>query len=157
MTTFTVRRLRPGDEAALERVAHDETDFTGEEPVPPLSFHDARAYLSDPQVWHWHAEDEHGDPVGFLMAHVHRSRHGTARHVMFDEIGVREVWRRRGVGRVLVAALHDQMRREGISLVWVLADNDGAQAFYEAAGYAVTDLQGVMLEREVQVDQQNDC
>lgn len=149
MPEFTVRCLGPDDGAALAWVARDETDFTGEEPTPPLSAEDARAALSDPHVWHWHAEDAAGRPVGFLMAYVHRNRHGGARHVMFEEIGVRESWRRRGVGRALVAALHDQMRREGIALVWVLADNGGAQAFYEATGYAVTDMQGVMLEREV--------
>ncbi|MBB5376107.1 ribosomal protein S18 acetylase RimI-like enzyme [Deinococcus metalli] len=149
MTPFTVRRLRPGDEAALAAVARDETDFTGEDPSPPLNVEDARAYLSDPHVWHWHADDASGQPVGFLMAYVHRQRHGEARHVMFEEIGVREGWRRRGVGRALVDALHAQMRAEGVALVWVLADNDVAQAFYEDAGYAVTDLQGVMLEREV--------
>ncbi|THF86448.1 GNAT family N-acetyltransferase [Deinococcus sp. KSM4-11] len=149
MTTFTIRRLGPGDEAALAWVARDETDFTGEEPTPPLNAGNAHAYLADPQVWHWHAEDAQGRPVGFLMAYVHRNRHGEGRHVMFEEIGVREAWRRRGVGRALVGALHAQMRAEAISLVWVLADNDVAQTFYEDAGYEVTELQGVMLEREV--------
>ncbi|WP_309571722.1 GNAT family N-acetyltransferase, partial [Deinococcus sp.] len=122
---------------------------TGEEPSPPLRAPDARAYLSDPMVWHWHADDPDGTPVGFLMAYVHRNRHGEARHVMFEEIGVRGGWRRRGVGRALVDALHGQMRAEGIGVVWVLADNDVAQAFYEEAGYGVTELQGVMLEREL--------
>lgn len=157
MSTFTVRRLLPGDEAALDDVTRDETDFTGEEPSPPLAQPEARAYLSDPHVWHWHAEDEHGHPVGFLVAYVHRQRHGAARHVMFEEIGVRESWRRRGVGRALVAALHTRMRHEGISAVWVLSDNPQAQAFYEDAGYAVTELQGVMLERDIEsIDTTND-
>ncbi|WP_165795265.1 GNAT family N-acetyltransferase [Deinococcus koreensis] len=149
MSAFTVRRLRPGDEGALEYVAREETDFTDEAPSPPLAPADARAYLSDPHVWHWHAEDDSGQPVGFLMAYVHRQRHGSALHVMFDEIGVREAWRRRGVGRALLAALHGQMREAGIGEVWVLADNPEAQAFYEACGYEVDELQGVMLTREV--------
>lgn len=149
MPTFTVRRLRPGDEAALEHVARDETDFTGENPSSPLAASAARAYLSDPHVWHWHAEDAHGQPVGFLVAYVHRQRHGATKHVMFEEIGVREVWRRHGVGRALVAALHDQLRQEGVAEVWVLADNPEAQAFYGSCGYEVTALQGVMLACEV--------
>ena len=149
MSTFTVRRLRPGDEAALALVARDETDFTGEEPSPPLAVSDARAYLSDPHVWHWHAEEDSGQPVGFLMAYIHRQRHGSAQHAMFYEIGVREAWRRRGVGRALVDALHDQMRESGIAEVWVLADNPEAQAFYEFCGYGVDELQGVMLSREI--------
>jgi N-acetylglutamate synthase-like GNAT family acetyltransferase len=81
------------------------------------------------------------------MAYVHRQRHGEARHVMFEEIGVRGHWRRHGVGRALVAALHAQMRAEGLEEVWVLSDNPGAQGFYEACGYVVDELQGVVLSR----------
>ncbi|MBZ9712381.1 GNAT family N-acetyltransferase [Deinococcus multiflagellatus] len=149
MSPFTIRRLGPGDEAALARLAADETDFTDEAPSPPLSPEAARAYLADPQVWHWHAEDGQGQPVGFLMAYVHRRRHGEALDVMFEEIGVLEAWRRRGVGRALVAALHGQMRAQGIRGVWVAADNEGAQAFYRACGYEVDELQGVILSRTV--------
>lgn len=152
MSSFTVRHLRPGDEGALEHLAREGTDFTGEEPSPQLSATDARAYLSDlsdPHVWHWHAEDAQGQPVGFLMAYIHRQRHGSALHVMFDEIGVRETWRRRGVGRALLAALHGLMRESGIAEVWVLADNPEAKAFYESCGYAVDELQGVMLARDI--------
>ena len=72
MTPSRIRRLGPGDEAALERLAHDATDFTDEPPSPPLTPDAARAYLNDPGVWHWHAEDDSGDPLD----------------VMFEEIGV---------------------------------------------------------------------
>ncbi|PTA67397.1 GNAT family N-acetyltransferase [Deinococcus arcticus] len=147
MPLFTIRRLGPGDEAALAGLSADETDFTGEDPTPPLPPDAARAYLSDPLLWHWHAEDDHGQPVGFLMAYVHRRRHGEALDVMFEEIGVRESWRRFGVGRALVAALHEQMRAGGIRGVWVAADNEDAQAFYLACGYEVDELQGVILSR----------
>ncbi len=141
---FTVRRLGPGDEVCLALVAADERDFTGEDPSPALSLEAAAAYLSDPHVWHWHAESS-GQPVGFLMAYVHRQRHGRELHVMFDEIGVREMWRRRGVGRALIEALHATMKAASIEEVWVLADNPEAKAFYESCGYAVDDLQGEML------------
>lgn len=113
MTSFTIRRLGPEDGPALAQVARDETDFTDEPPSPPLTPDAARAYLSDPGVWHWHAEDAGGNPVGFLMAYVHRRRHGEPLDVMFEEIGVRRSWRRRGVGRALVDALHAQMRGTG--------------------------------------------
>ena len=52
MPPFTVRRLGPGDESALALLARDETDFTGEDPSPPLTSEAARAFLSDPAVWH---------------------------------------------------------------------------------------------------------
>jgi ribosomal protein S18 acetylase RimI-like enzyme len=144
MESFNVRRLGPGDEDALALVALDETDFTGEPPSPALSVEAAAEYLSDPHVWHWHAESD-GNPVGFLMAYVQRQRHGEKLHVMFYEIGVRERWRRHGVGAALVAALHDEMKARGISEVWVLADNRDARLFYEACGYEIDDLQGEML------------
>lgn len=152
MTSFRIRRLGPDDAAALVQVAHDETDFTGEPPSPPLTPDAARAYLSDPGVWHWHAEDAGGDPVGFLLAYVHRRRHGEPLDVMFEEIGVRRAWRRQGVGRALVDALHTQMRERGIGSVWVAADSEEARAFYEACGYELDDLQGVILSRAVQTD-----
>ncbi len=144
MALFIVRRLGVGDEQALAVVAADEIDFTGEAPSPPLRLEAASAYLSDPHVWHWHAESD-GSPIGFLMAYVHRQRHGNQLHVMFDEIGVREEWRRHGVGRALVAALHEQMKSEKIAEVWVLADNPEARLFYESCGYEIDELQGEML------------
>lgn len=152
MPAFTIRRLGPGDSAALERLAQDETDFTDESPSPPLTPDAAHAYLSDPGVWHWHAEDVSGDPVGFLMAYVHRRRHGPPLDVMFEEIGVRRAWRRLGVGRALVRALHAEMRAQGIGSVWVAADSEDARAFYEACGYGLDELQGVILSRDVQLD-----
>ncbi|MFK7600975.1 GNAT family N-acetyltransferase [Deinococcus sp. SM5_A1] len=53
------------------------------------------------------------------------------------------------MGRALVDALHAQMRAEGIEEVWVLSDNSEAGAFYEACGYAVDEVQGVMLSHSV--------
>lgn len=149
MTPFRIRRLGPGDEAALERLAHDETDFTDEPPSPPLTPDAARAYLSDPGVWHWHAEDDSGHPVGFLMAYRHRRRSGDPLDVMFEEIGVRQDWRGRGVGRALVAALHAHMREQGVRSVWVAADSEEAQAFYRACEYDTDELQGVILSRNL--------
>ncbi|GGK97401.1 GNAT family N-acetyltransferase [Deinococcus radiotolerans] len=151
MPAFTIRRLGPGDSAALERLAQDETDFTDEPPSPPLTPDAADAYLRDPGVWHWHAEDTSGAPVGFLMAYVHRRRHGEPLDVMFEEIGVRRAWRRLGVGRALVRTLHAKMQAHGIGSVWVAADNEDARAFYEACGYELDELQGVILSREVQL------
>jgi ribosomal protein S18 acetylase RimI-like enzyme len=144
MDAFTIRRLVPGDEQALAELAEHERDFTGEDSSPALSLYASIDYLRDPHVWHWHAEHE-GRVVGFLMAYVHRQRHGKQFHVMFDEIGVRAQWRRRGIGRALVEALHAKMKEEGIEEVWVLADNPEAQTFYETCGYELDELQGEML------------
>lgn len=148
MPPFQVRLLTAGDEDQLEILCREVQDFTDDEGEEPLAPADARDYLQDPNVWHWHAEAA-GDPVGFLMCLVQRRRYGAAKEVMLYEIGVRQAWRRHGVGRALMDALHEKMRQEGIHDVWVPADNPGAQAFYEACGYEVDELQGVMLSREV--------
>jgi GNAT superfamily N-acetyltransferase len=58
-----------------------------------------------------------------------------ARELLLYEIGVRSAWRRRGVGRGLISAMTDWMRAEGIVTAWVLADNPGAERFYEGCGF----------------------
>ncbi|MFC4425956.1 GNAT family N-acetyltransferase [Deinococcus navajonensis] len=83
------------------------------------------------------------------MCLVQRRRYGAARQVMLYEIGVRRAWRRHGVDRALMEALHQQIRAEGIEEVWVLADKPGAQAFYAACGYQTDELQGVMMSASV--------
>ncbi|MFC4637341.1 GNAT family N-acetyltransferase [Deinococcus hohokamensis] len=145
---YLVRRLGPGDEAALAGLCSDTPDFTDDEGEVPLTPTDAQDYLRDPTVWHWHAEVR-GEAVAFLMALVQRRRYGAARQVMLYEIGVRTAWRRRGVGRALMEALHRQMQAEDIEEVWVLADNPGAQAFYAACGYRTDELQGVMMSAAI--------
>ncbi|WP_197408546.1 GNAT family N-acetyltransferase [Deinococcus actinosclerus] len=56
------------------------------------------------------------------------------------------------MGRALVDALHAQMRGQGIGSVWVAADSEEARAFYEACGYELDDLQGVILSRAMRID-----
>jgi ribosomal protein S18 acetylase RimI-like enzyme len=140
---FTIRRLGPGDEAVLALLARDEADFDLEGRDPPAREIDpagAAAYLADPAVHHWIAE-EGAVVLGHLYAHVLRKRAGES-EVLLYEIGVRAAHRRRGVGRALVAALR---ALAGERELWVLADNPGATAFYEACGFAVAGEQPVYL------------
>ena len=106
-----IRRLGPGDEAVLAVLAADEEDFDlAERSGPkPVAGADAAAYLSDPNVLHWVAEDD-GVVVGHLLAYLERRRAGEARQVLLYEIGVREAYRRHGIGRALVEAMRTWMR-----------------------------------------------
>jgi ribosomal protein S18 acetylase RimI-like enzyme len=134
---ITIRRLGPGDEPVLELLAAEgpEFDIAGRtEPEPPMAPEDAAAYLSDPAVLHWVAEED-GVVTGELLCHVLRLPSSTARELLLYSIGVRSSYRRRGVGTALVREMLRWMEDAGVPEVWVLADNPGAEAFYAACGF----------------------
>ena len=147
MTDTPTRLLGPGDEALLARLAEEEPDFDlagRSTPRAPLSPADASAYLTDPSVLHWVAEED-GRVVGDLQCYVERRGAGAARQLLLYDIGVREADRRRGVGTALVQAMRAWMEREAVDEVWVLADNPGAEAFYAACGFSRDDEQPVQM------------
>jgi GNAT superfamily N-acetyltransferase len=142
-----IRRLGPGDEAVLALLAAEEEDFDLAErsgPREPVAGADAAAYLSDPNVLHWVAEDD-GVVVGHLLAYLERRRVGEARQVLLYEIGVREAYRRRGIGRALVEAMRTWMRDHDAAEAWVPADSGDAEAFYAACGFVRDDVQPVQM------------
>jgi len=146
--SFSLRRLGPGDEAILDLLAQEDADFDVEgrsRPRQPLDRATARAYLSDPAVLHWIAEDG-AVVLGALSAYVLRKRVGDPAEVLLYEIGVRARHRRQGVGRALVGALYRWMREQGIREVWVLADNPAAVEFYRACGFAGSAAGAVYLQ-----------
>jgi ribosomal protein S18 acetylase RimI-like enzyme len=53
-----------------------------------------------------------------------------------NEVGVDEGWRRRGIGKRLVATLNDWARSAGCDGIWLAteADNDPARALYRSLG-----------------------
>ena len=117
-------------------------------PRRPLSDDDAATYLSDPGVLHWVAAEE-GSVIGFLRAYVQRRRAGAARQLLLYEMGVREASRRLGVGTALVKAMLEWMADEGVGIAWVLADNPGSEAFYEACGFTRDAEQPVQMTLEI--------
>jgi len=144
---ISVRLLGPGDEAVLALLNAEDADFDLEGrggPGRPLAAADAAAYLADPTVRHWVAEED-GRVIGFNLCYVLRRRNDAAREVLLFEIGVRQGARRRGAGRAMVAAMRDFMEREAIEEAWVLADNPGAIAFYAACGFVVDEEQGTQM------------
>ena len=129
-------------------LARDDADFDldgGPERRTPLSRAASEAHLADPHVLHWTASID-AEVVGSLFCHVLPMRKEPARELLLYEIGVRAAWRRRGVGRALVSAMTDWMRTHDVVTAWVLADNEGAQRFYRAHGFAPGSGQAVYLE-----------
>src|SRR5262245_47551463 len=79
-----VRRLGAGDEEVLAGLARDEADFDLEGrggPRSPLDPAAAAAYLADPAVLHWVAEED-GAVVGHLLCLVLPRRCGDARELL---------------------------------------------------------------------------
>jgi GNAT superfamily N-acetyltransferase len=149
---MTIRRLGPGDEPVLALLAREapELDIAGrtapEEPLPPG---EAAAYLADPAVLHWVAEED-GRIVGELLCHLLRLPSRDGLELLLYSIGVRASHRRRRVGRALVEEMLRWMRAEGVREVWVLADNPGAEEFYAACGFRRGEEheQGVLMLRD---------
>jgi len=147
-----IRRLGPGDEGVLASLAREADDFDLAEssrPGQPLPASAAEAYLADPAVLHWVAEDG-GFVVGELLCHLLRLPSGHGRELLLYAIGVRSAHRRRGIGSALVGEMLAWAREERVEEVWVLADNPGAKAFYAACGFVPGDEeQAVYLQRRV--------
>jgi predicted N-acetyltransferase YhbS len=150
---IAIRRLGPGDEDALALIARDADDFDlsgASQPTSPLQAPEAAAYLADPAVLHWVAEDG-GRVVGELLCHILRLPQGAGRELLLYSIGVRSAHRRRGIGTALVREMLAQARADGIEEVWVLAGNPGAESFYAACGFRHTGEgdRAVYLQRHV--------
>lgn len=146
-----VKRLGPGDEAILGRLAADDADFdlAGRgAPLQPLDAEAAGRYLSNPAVLHWVAAE--GDTLaGELHCIVLPMSTGDEYELLLYEIGVRSSWRRRGVGRALLAAMETWMRDNGVKQVWLGADNPGAVEFYRSCGFAPDDPPAIFMSRRL--------
>ena len=147
-----IRRLGGGDEDVLAVMAREADDFDlagRSKPETPLSPSAAAAYLADPGVVHWVAEED-GLVVGELLCHIIRLPSGSGPELLLYSIGVRASRRRRGIGTALMREMLAWARGERIREVWVLAENPGAEAFYTACGFAPGDEeQAVYLQRRV--------
>lgn len=142
--SFSIRRLLPGDAAALlayeavsarfeHEVAHEIDLETAAEPPDPQRI---APFLADPTVLFWLAE-RNGSPVGMLHCYVQRRYAPSAwAELLLYEIGTHADHRRQGIGRALLDAMEDWMRATAIDVVWVPAAAT-AIAFYEACGYIV--------------------
>jgi len=151
--SIDIRRLGPGDEEVLALIAREADDFDlagASRPESPLQAREAAAYLADPAVLHWVAEDG-GSVVGELLCHVLRLPSENGRELLLYSIGVRAAHRRRGAGAALVREMLAWARAEAIEEVWVLADNPGAESFYAALGFRHTAEgdRAVYLQRHV--------
>lgn len=133
-----IRLLGPDDSGALISLAEMDNLFDEDPSVPPsgaLTYDGARSFLGDPAVLFWLAELG-GGMVGFLHCCIQRRRNaGPWAELLLMEMGTHAQWRRRGIGRSLLAVMEEWMREHGLEEVWVPA-NLYATGFYEKCGFA---------------------
>lgn len=137
MSDYTIRHMRPGDEAlvAAAGALFDE---------PPIA-EETRRFLADPLHYLLIAYVDDA-PAGFVSGtRVFHPDH--APEMFLNELGVDEAYRRLGIGRALTRELARLAREAGCSEMWVLTSpgNTAAMNTYRSAGGTPDDEQQVMF------------
>jgi ribosomal protein S18 acetylase RimI-like enzyme len=116
-----VRRLGPGDEAVVRRLAEDAAPQSG------LLAEERTIFL---------AAFDGDDPAGFLLAYELPRRRGDPSQLFVYEVGVDEGRRRQGVATALFRELALIARSRGIRRGFVLTNeaNEAAMELYRSAG-----------------------
>jgi ribosomal protein S18 acetylase RimI-like enzyme len=117
-----IEAARRDDVAALARIAVESLP----EPWSEAGF---SAELATPVARVWVARGDAGEPVAYLVAHA------VGGELQVLSLAVAAAWRRRGVGRRLLAhALHAEPATR-VAHLEVRSDDAGARAFYEEMGF----------------------
>ena len=134
-----VRRLGPGDEHVVDRLA---------EQGPPER---AAELLADERTI-FLAAFEYGqdEPTGFVLAHELLRRHGEPSQLFVYEVGVDERRRRRGVATALFRELGRIARARGIRHGFVLTNeaNEAAMELYRSLGGVRPNADDVLFDFE---------
>lgn len=124
-----IRRLYPGDDALVMRIAEDVFD----EPVRPDRL---AAYLASPGHFMIVAFAD-GIVVGQCAAVIHRHPDKVT-ELYIDEVGVSPAFQRQGIARKMLDAMFEIGREHGCEEAWAGTepDNGSARALYETRGEA---------------------
>jgi aminoglycoside 6'-N-acetyltransferase I len=124
-----IRRLYPGDDALVKRIAEDVFD----EPVRPDRL---AAYLASPGHFMIVALSD-GIIVGQCAAVIHRHPDKVT-ELYIDEVGVSPGFQRQGIARRMLDAMFALGREQGCGEAWVGTepDNVAARALYESRSEA---------------------
>ena len=136
MTSYRVARLGTGDGgAARELFAMMSAVF--EVTQEDLSDRYVDELLARRDMWILAARDADGI-VGGLTAHAIPMTHSEAKEIFIYDVAVRADHQRKGVGRILMAAVRRFAAAAGSAELFVPADEDdaGALDFYRAVGGA---------------------
>ena len=126
--TATIRRIAPGDEALLARVADDVFD----EAIDPARL---TVFLAEPRHLMVLAIADDGLVVGQARAIIHMSP-DQADELYIDNMGVDPAFQRRGIGGRLLDELLAWGKERGCPYAWLGTETDNvpARALYESRG-----------------------
>jgi ribosomal protein S18 acetylase RimI-like enzyme len=125
-----IRRLAPGDESLLARVADDVFDY-------PIAAGTLAGYLATPGH-HFVVAIAGGEVIGQAAAVVHRHADERPVELYIDEVAVAHGYRRKGIARLMLDDLFALGRELGCEEAWVgtESDNVAATTLYESRGAA---------------------
>ena len=136
----TIRSARPGDETALFELIRELAEY---ERLASLVTGDAQTLARDlfgahPRIEALLAEVE-GEPVGYALFFSTYSTFLTRAGLFLEDLFVRERYRGRGIGRLLLQGVARAGAERGAARVeWAVLDwNERAIGFYEAMGAKV--------------------
>ncbi|WP_426593776.1 GNAT family N-acetyltransferase [Cellulomonas sp. McL0617] len=134
MRTVTTRRLVPGDEQPARELFVVMAEAFDEAPEPLGDAYVAEL-LRTGSFWAV-AAFEGGRVVGGITAHTIPMTRSRSAELFVYDLAVDADFRRRGIGRRLVATIRDLAAEAGIAAIFVPADSDdtGAVAFYRSLG-----------------------
>lgn len=104
------------------------------EPVPATFVHKLQSAVERGDYEMLAAREGTGRVVGMVLLSFRLNVSAGGPFASIEELQVKAEARRRGVGRMLLAAVEERCATRGISYVEVQTD-DQAAAFYEAVGY----------------------
>jgi ribosomal protein S18 acetylase RimI-like enzyme len=131
-----VRRLGPGDEQVVERLAKQAP---------------ASEVLADERTIFLVAfESGHDEPIGFVLAYELLRRHGDPSQLFVYEVGVVPEARRRGVATELLRELARVARTRGIRRGFVLTNesNEAAMELYRSLGGVRPNADDILFDFE---------
>lgn len=140
--SIAIRAARPDDSAlifALVRELADYEKLSGEVDATPEAI-SAALFAREPRLFCDIAEWD-GDPAGFAIWFLNfstfRGRHG----IYLEDIFVRPAFRKRGIGRALMAQLAARCLAQGYArFEWAVLDwNEPSIAFYRSIGARIMD------------------
>ena len=135
-TAARIRRARPGDAAAIARMANA---LNRHEALSPRAFTPAivrRDAFGRRRAFRVLVAEARGRVVGYASFVTGYNTDVAARELWMHDLFVVPAWRRRGVGRALISAVAREATRRGLAcLEWGVRDtNRRALRFYRGLG-----------------------
>ena len=137
-----IRPAEPSDAAAVVAMA---AELSASQAKPPRSFSEAdfrRDGFGAGKAFSCLIAEVDGAPVGYALFHDSYDAEGGARGAFIHDLYLRPTFRRRGLGRALLAEVCQATRTAGGGFVWwcMVDGNQTAEGFYRGLSATLDDL-----------------